>query len=78
MNGIRRDKTGKLNNNESINIISTEEHTKNIEMNGEEISDSFAYVESLRENYYYMSDSDRESIDIEDLVDPDDMPLCKM
>ena len=47
-------------------------------MTGEEISDSFAYVESLRENYHNMSDSDGESIDIEDLIDPDDMTLNAM
>ena len=75
---IERDNTGKLNNKEYLKFIFTEEHTKNIEMTGEEISDSFAYVESLRGDYHNMSDSDGESIDIEDLIDPDDMTLCAM
>ena len=47
-------------------------------MSGDEISDSFPYVESLRGNYHNMSDSDEESIDIEDLIDSDDMTLNAM
>ena len=68
----------KLKNTESLNNTSTETHTNNIEMTGEEIKDSIAYVESIRENYQNMSDSDEESIDVEAFLDHDDMTLFAM
>ena len=68
----------KLKNTESLNNISTEKHTNNIEMNGEEIKDSTAYVESIRESYQNMTDSDKESVNVEDFLDHDDMTLFTM
>ena len=47
-------------------------------MTEEEIKDSTAYVESIRENYQNMSDSDEESIDVEDFLDHDDLTLFAM
>ena len=68
----------KLKNTESLNNISTEKYTNNIEMTEEEIKDSTAYVESIRQNYQNMSDSDEESIDVEAFLDHDDMTLFAM
>ena len=47
-------------------------------MTEEEIKDSTAYVESIRENYQNMSDSDEESIDVEDFLDHEDLTLFEM
>ena len=47
-------------------------------MTEEEIKDSTAYVESIRENYQNMSDSDEESIDVEDFLDHNDLTLFTM
>ena len=70
--------TRKSNNTVSLNNTSTEKHTNNIEMTEEEIKDSTAYVESIRENYQNMSDSDEESIDVEDFLDHEDLTLFEM
>ena len=70
--------TRKSNNTVSLNNTSTEKHTNNIEMTEEEIKDSTAYVESIRENYQNMSDSDEESIDVEAFLDHDDLTLFAM
>ena len=68
----------KLKNTESLNNISTEKDTNNIEMTGKEIKDFTAYVESIRESYQNMNDSDKESVDVEAFLDHDDMTLFAM
>ena len=57
----------------TLNNISTGKHTRKDGTTKDEMRDSIAYVETIREKEDDLMDSDDSSIDIEALLDDDDM-----
>ena len=70
-----RETCGEVNNVNTINNISTEKYTRKDDTTKDEMRDSIAYVETIREKEEDSMDSDDSSIDIEALLDDDDMDL---
>jgi len=70
-----RETCGEVNNVNTLNNISTEKYTRKDDTIKDEMRDSIAYVETIREKEEDSMDSDDSSIDVEVLLDDDDMAL---
>ena len=68
-----RETCGEIKYVNTLNNISTEKHTRKYGTTKDEMRDSIAYVETIREKEDDSMDSDDSSIDIEALLDDDDM-----
>ena len=73
-----RETCGEVNNVNTLNNISTEKYTRKDDTIKDEMRDSIAYVETIREKEEDSMDSDDSSIDVEALLDDDDMALFSM